>query len=132
MQEDDPGFPVRTSKFSITVAGSPCSVITSLYANRVMFVVSQLDTFGTVVSAQKETVLGGGTTFSTTTLLGLRTDPLPELCARLLVERLANDGCDLPVLLLLGLKRECSGSGQQRDLVVNLVDDLLAHPIWEN
>jgi len=97
-----------------------------------MFVVSQLDTFGTVVSAQKETVLGGGTTFSTTTLLGLRTDPLPELCARLLVERLANDGCDLPVLLLLGLKRECSGSGQQRDLVVNLVDDLLAHPIWEN
>lgn len=124
-------FPVRTAQFKITVGGLPCSAITCMYTDRIMFVVSQLDTFGTVVTAQKETVLGGGSTFSTTTLLGLRTDPLPELCARQLAERLSTEGCDVPVLLCLGLKKECMASAtSKRDLMVSLVNDLMAHPVW--
>ena len=126
-----PNFPVRTAQFTAQVGGIPCPAITSLYADRIMFVVSHLGTLGTVVHAQKETVLGGGTTYSTVTLLGLRDDPVPELCARQLVERLGAAGCDLPVLLCLGLKRSDPGSSAaQRELVASVVDGLLAHPVW--
>jgi len=129
MQEASATFPVRTERFTFTLGGVPCTAITSLYANRVVFMITQLETFGTVVQAQKETVLGGGTTFSTTTLLGLRDDPLPELCARQLIERLDAQGCDLPVLLFIGLNRKVR-AGNQRDLLLEIVGQAMAHQVW--
>ena len=127
------GFPVRTHEASIHLADVPTTVITSLYADRIMFIVTQLGTLGTIVAAQKDTVLGGGTTFSSDTLLGARNDPIPELCARQLVERLSQAGCDLPVLLCLGLKRAPGGDrepSEQRDLVMGIVEACTATPLW--
>ena len=85
-----------------------------------------------MVQAEKETVLGGGTTFSTATLLGSRDDPIPELCARQLVEKLSQAGCDLPVLLCLGLERGPSerDPSTQRELVSGVVDACFANPLW--
>lgn len=127
------GFPVRTHQTSFHLNGVPTTVIASLYADRIMFVVTQLGTLGTIVAAQKETVLGGGTTFSTDTLLGARDDPVPELCARQLVERLSQSNCDLPLLLCLALKRDPGGEidvTKQKDLVHGVVDACTANPLW--
>ena len=129
------GFPVRTHETSIHVDGNDqgaATVITSLYADQIMFVVTQLGTLGTIVHAQKETVLGGGTTFSTATLLGARDDPLPELCARQLIERTSQSGCNLPILLCLGLKRGVGRDvGQQRQLINSIVAGCLENPLWQ-
>jgi len=129
------GFPVRTSSATITLGnGVETSVFISAYADRILFIVTQVGTLGTMVQAQKETVLGGGTTFSTATLLGTRDDPIPELCARQLVEKLSQSGCDLPILLCLGLQRDPSGADRdpssQRELMNGILDACLAHPLW--
>jgi proteasome assembly chaperone 3 len=129
------GFPVRTSTATITLGnGVETSVFISAYADRIMFIVTQVGTLGTMVQAQKETVLGGGTTFSTATLLGSRDDPLPELCARQLVEKLSQAGCELPILLCLGLQRAPSGEDRdpssQRELISGIMDACLANPLW--
>lgn len=129
------GFPVRTSTATITLRnGVETSVFISAYADRIMFIVTQVGTLGTMVQAQKETVLGGGTTFSTATLLGTRDDPVPELCARQLVEKLSQAGCDLPILLCLGLQRDPSGEDRdpslQRELMSGIIDACLANPLW--
>jgi proteasome assembly chaperone 3 len=129
------GFPVRTHSAAITLKnGFETSVFTSVYADRIMFIVTQVGTLGTMVQAQKETVLGGGTTFSTATLLGTRDDPLPELCARQLIEKLSQTGCNLPIILCLGLKRSPSGEDRdpslQRELMSGVIDACLANPLW--
>jgi proteasome assembly chaperone 3 len=128
------GFPVRTHSATITLNDQQTSVFTSVYADRIMFIVTQVGTLGTMVQAQKETVLGGGTTFSTATLLGTRDDPIPELCARQLVEKLSQAGCDLPIILCLGLQRAANGGERepslQRELISGIVDACLANPLW--
>jgi proteasome assembly chaperone 3 len=125
-------FPVRTREYSLEVAGSQCSVIASLYADRLLVIATQLPTLGTIVHAQKESVLGGGATFTVATLLGDRSDPLPELCARRLVEGLCAAGCDRPVVLCLGLRRKQveTGSRAQGELLRSLVNGILANPLW--
>lgn len=92
----------------ITVADHPTSILISLYSDRLMFVITQVGTLGTIVHAQKESILGGGTTYSTATLLGHRDDPLPELCARQLIEKISTSvaGFNLPILVCLGLDRK--------------------------
>ncbi len=129
------GFPVRTHSSSITIDSHPTTVFTSVYADRIMFIVTQVGTLGTMVQSQKETILGGGATFSTATLLGARDDPLPELCARQLVEKLSQAGCDLPIILCLGLKRspchEDRDPSSQRELISGIIHACLANPLWK-
>jgi proteasome assembly chaperone 3 len=128
------GFPVKTHSSSTTINDHPTTVLISVYADRIMFIVTQVGTLGTMVEAQKETVLGGGTTFSTATLLGTRDDPLPELCARQLVEKLSQSGCDLPIILCLGLQRSPSGEDRdpssQREMINRIITACLARPLW--
>lgn len=91
-----------------------------------MVVATQLGTLGTMLHAQKETVFGGGTTYRVDTLLGPREQPLLELCARQLAERLAAAGCERPLLLCLALEQ----AALTRQAVQQVIDLVFRHPVW--
>lgn len=124
-----PSSPVRTQQFSIDLGGAPAQVVVLGYTDRVMVIVSQAGTLGTVVAAQKEAVLGGGSTYRVDTVLGSRTDPAAELCGRQLAEGLEGAGCELPLLLCLGTAPG-AGGGAGRAAVRAVVDGVLAHRVW--
>ena len=127
------GFPVRSSQSSCDIEGQATQFLLSAYADRVLVVVTQLESLGAVLHAQKETVLGGGSTYRVDMLLGGREDPALELCARQLAERLSEDGCERPLLLCLGLRRQRSGGGGGASVAA--VRAIVAHvlasePVW--
>lgn len=57
---------------------------------------------------------------------GRRDEPLAELCARQLAERLCDAGCDRPLLLCLALER----AALTHAAVQQVVQQVLAHPVW--
>lgn len=124
------GFPVRRKEFCLTLHGTPATVVCCLYIDRLLFIVNQIGTFGTILHAQKEAVLDGGHIFSVKTLLGPRDSLLPELCVRQLIEDIANDGCQLPVILCLGTKRYVDNNINDRNELGKLVKTLVANRIW--
>lgn len=114
--------------------GRTASVAVLNYVDRIFVVVSELDTFGTIVSARKDVVLGGGTTYDTSVLLGKRDDPIPEIVARQLCEKVCSpefsqDGsqpndidsvhCDKPLLLSFGI---ASRRGHATQCSVDMMD----------
>lgn len=119
-------FPVATRELTATIGGTETQLLLSAYADRVLVVVTQVGSLGTILHAQKEEVLGGGTTYRVETLVGRRDDPLPELCARQLVERAAEAGCTRPLLLCLGLRP----GGSSLEAVRQIVGLVLDNPVW--
>jgi proteasome assembly chaperone 3 len=119
--------PIRTVQASISVSGSPATVLLSVFSDRVLVIVSQLDTFGTLVHAQRNSVLGGQATYATSTLLGMRDDMLPEVVARRLAERLYEAGIELPLLLSFGLKkrRDQSSATDVQSILKEVVDGVM-------
>lgn len=120
------GFPVATREVLCTVGGHPTHVLLSAYADRLLIVATQVGTLGTVLHAEKETVLGGGTTYRVETLVGRRDDPLLELCARQLAERVAAAGCERPLVVCLGLRP----GGSSLEAVREIVQAVLDNPVW--
>ena len=57
---------------------------------------------------------------------GRRDEPLAELCARQLAERLCEAGCECPLLLCLALER----AALTKAAVQQVVQQVLAHPVW--
>ncbi|PSC70604.1 Proteasome assembly chaperone 3 [Micractinium conductrix] len=100
------GVPLRSEAFEAEVGGAVARCLLTAYADRLLVIVSQLGTLGSIISAERERVLGGGETYRVDTLLGPREQPLPELCARQLAERLAAAGSYKPLLLCLALRRD--------------------------
>jgi proteasome assembly chaperone 3 len=125
-------FPVSFKQFEASVNGLPTQFSLSAYADRIVIVATQTGTLGTLVHAQKETVLGGGATFQTTTLLGSRDNPLPELCARQLIERISQAGCDQALLLCLGLAAGDRQSPANTDpgIVRTIIELIMEQPVW--
>lgn len=123
-------FPVRRKEFSLILHGAPAKVTSCLYADRLLFIVNQIGTFGTIVHAQKETVLEGGHIYTVKTLLGPRDSLLPELCVRQLIEEISRCGCDLPIIMCLGTKRYADSNIDDRNELGILVKTILANPIW--
>ncbi|GAB4814902.1 hypothetical protein N2152v2_001948 [Parachlorella kessleri] len=120
------GFPVQTREVTVPIAGCETHLLLSGYADRLLVVATQVGTLGAVLQAQKETVLGGGSTYRVETLMGRRDDPLLQLAARQLAERLAVEGCEKPLVLCLGLRQDSSSL----EAVRQLIDVVLAHPVW--
>lgn len=120
------GFPVQTRTTQCSIGGCETHFQLSGYADRVLVVATQVGTLGTIMQAEKETVLGGGSTYRVETLVGRRDDPLLELCTRQLAERLSEAGCDRPLLLCLGLKKESSSLEAVRQVVQTVMDN----PVW--
>lgn len=119
-------FSAPTAQFTASIAGQPADVALTAYADRLMVVCTQLGTLGAVLAAEREPSLGSGPTYRVDTLLGRRDDPLPELAARQLAERLAEAGCDRPLLLCLALAKGALTPAA----VGELIDAVLQHPVW--
>lgn len=126
MDDGPESFPVRSRSLKISIQSEPADVFVSRYTDRVLVVISQLASFGTVLSTQREQVLGRGSTFKVDTLLGDRANPMPELCARQLAQSAADAGCDLPLLICLGLRPSAATLAGMRELL----DAVTQHNIW--
>lgn len=67
--------------------GPVCHLVMTRYSNnKVLVVISNTGTFGSIVQAQKERSLRGGETFNVSMTLGDRNDNTPELCVRMVLE----------------------------------------------
>ncbi len=127
-QQPLPGL--RTRGFRRLVQGVPTDFHLTSYADRVLLVVTQLGSVGTVIEASVDSAAGGGAaaaaalahpqgggaesqggpTYTTSVLLGRRDEPLLQLCARQIVQQAQRAGCAKPILVCLGLSKEASGS----------------------
>ena len=47
-----PGHPVATKQFSVEIEGANADFLISVYSDQLMIMVSQLETFGTVLQAK--------------------------------------------------------------------------------
>ncbi|BDA45389.1 probable proteasome assembly chaperone 3 [Coccomyxa sp. Obi] len=119
-----PTFPVNTREFTAEVDGISTSFIMSAYADRIMVVVTQLGTFGTVLLSRADGLLEGKQTFTVDTLLGKRDEPALIVCARHMAESIMTVGCNRPLLLCLGLKQHSF------DSMRTIIKEVLAHPVW--
>lgn len=63
-------LPFRSTTFEADVEGRPTEFSLTGYSDRLLVVASQLGSLGSILAAQKETVLGGGSTYRVDTLLG--------------------------------------------------------------
>lgn len=118
--------PLPTASWQALIGGIDCAFAVTAYADRLLVIASQTGTLGAVLHAQRETVLGGGSTYRIDTLLGRRDEPLPELAARQLAERLAAAGCDRPLLLCLALQRAALTPAAIKELLAQVME----HPVW--
>lgn len=67
--------------------GPACRAVLNRYSNnKVLVVISNTGTFGSIIQARKEQSLRGGQTFHVSMSLGDRNDCAPELCARMVLE----------------------------------------------
>lgn len=119
-------LPCQSCTWSVPIEGIDCSFAITAYTDRLLVIASQTGTLGAVLAAERETVLGGGSTYRVDTLLGRRDEPLPELCARQLAERLTASGCDRPLLLCLALQRPALTPAAVKEVL----QQVLAHPVW--
>jgi proteasome assembly chaperone 3 len=115
-----------SSQIVAHVAGVRTEILLIAYTNCLLVVVTQLGSLGTVLRAEKQTVLGSGITHDVVVLLGRRDDPMAELCARQLGERLVEAGCASPLLLCLALDNLAA----VQQTVQQVVDQVLKHPVW--
>ncbi|GJP64658.1 hypothetical protein CLOP_g2975 [Closterium sp. NIES-67] len=108
-------FPARSRQFSADIEGVPTTFLCLSYDDRLMVVVTQIGTLGTMLYARREQVGGaegrgqmggmeGSSVFNVSVLLGKRDEPLMAACARQLIETLSLQGVTRPLLLCLGLK----------------------------
>ncbi|CAI5487750.1 unnamed protein product, partial [Closterium sp. Naga37s-1] len=108
-------FPVRSKQFSADIEGTATTFLCLSYDDRLMVVVTQIGTLGSMLYARREQVGGaegrgqmegmeGSSVFNVSVLLGRRDEPLMAACARHLIETLSQQGVTRPLLLCLGLK----------------------------
>jgi proteasome assembly chaperone 3 len=122
-------FPVQTSLVEVDVDEEPTKLnfLLSLYADRLLVIVSQIPSLGTIISAEKDSILRStGNTYAITTLIGSRDDPSLELCARRLVETCSDSGCQLPLLLCLGISK----GAMTPKLIKKLEQLILKSKLW--
>lgn len=126
------GFPVATQQFSADISGQPTEFLFSAYSDRLLLIITQVGTLGTIVRAEREEVLGGGSsgTYRLDTLVGCRDDPALDLCARQLAQLVAEAGCSKPLLLCLGLRRHAGGAQAAAQAVRELLEAAKVHPVW--
>uniref|UniRef100_A0A6T5UGU5 Uncharacterized protein n=1 Tax=Polyblepharides amylifera TaxID=1486889 RepID=A0A6T5UGU5_9CHLO len=118
-------FPVPTQHFAAVLEGEHTEFLITGYDNRVMVMVTQLGRVGTVLQAKCESSPGSsGESYTVSSLLGRRDEPLLEICARRMMELLTDSGCRRPLLLTLGLKNHSMGT------MKSIIVLVLKHPVW--
>lgn len=127
MAGDSPAFPVRTAEFHAEIGGVPTYFCVCAYSDRVLVMISQTGSLGSIAVGEREEVLGGGATYHVHTVLGRRDDPTPELAARQLCATLSDSGCSLPLLLCLA---PASSPLPPQDLRA-MLEQVARHAVWK-
>lgn len=119
------GFPVRTKLYSKPVGGVPTDFSFSLYADRLLLIITQLGSAGTIMACSNDTAYDASApTYSVAVLVGKREEPLLPLCARQIAEKAGQAGCLKTIIICLGLKEQSMAS------IRELVDIVLHNNVW--
>jgi len=118
-------LPHVTEYPEVLLGGQGTLVVYHRYADRHVLFVTQLPTFGTLVEAHGDRHLDGTETAMVRTLLGDSDAEIPPLCARVIMEamRAGPGGIRVPLLLGLGLKKECCTVEVVKELVAFLKEN---------
>jgi len=98
------------------------TVVCTSYVDRHLVVISQLNKFGTVIHAWSDTKADGGKLYDMVTLLGRRDDPLLNVYARQLIEKIAAHS-DKPLILAIALAPE----GRDTATFQAVLNDIVSH-----
>nr|CCA19592.1 conserved hypothetical protein [Albugo laibachii Nc14] len=89
------------------INGHATNLSISIFSNQLFIIVSQIDTFGTVVQARKRDSLSENFQSEVQIRLGRRDDPLLLVYARQFLERIGSP-LGLPIVAAIGLKDRSS------------------------
>jgi proteasome assembly chaperone 3 len=95
------------------------------YADRIFVHITQMGKFGTIMKAWAEPRSEGGSIYHVSTLMGKRDDPLLQIYARQIIERLSATSSK-PLLLALSLKAESRDAGTFQ----SILNELFQHSAW--
>ena len=99
-------FPIRKESSFLSADGIVCTeIICTSFNDRHFVVISQMKKMGTLINAWTEKKADGGKSFDMVTVLGRRDDPLLNVYARQLIERISASS-DKPLLLAIALVPE--------------------------
>lgn len=98
------GFPLRKES-TVEIDGITTEIICTNYSDKIMVNISQMDKFGSIISAFSETTGESGKLYHIQNLLGRRDDPLLNIYARQIIENIS-EVSDKPLILTISLKDE--------------------------
>eukprot|EP00457_Paulinella_chromatophora_P015996 gb/GEZN01016714.1/.p1 GENE.gb/GEZN01016714.1/~~gb/GEZN01016714.1/.p1 ORF type:complete len:155 (+),score=25.10 gb/GEZN01016714.1/:126-590(+) len=136
-------------QFAFKLDGVRTEVVLTPFKDKVFIIITQNKKMGSLLQARTESILSGlpeDRTYHVQTLLGRRDDPLLTLCARRLIQNMAESGCNKSLLLSMSLlppskpaRSSCvadweDGAGAMQGsvlpLVKLLVQTILNHKVW--
>lgn len=101
-------------------------IICTTYEDRHFVVISQMKKFGTLINAWAEKKADGGKTFEMVTVLGRRDDPLLNVYARQLIEKISLVS-DKPLMLAIALLP----NGRDVETFQKVLNDIVSLNSWE-
>jgi proteasome assembly chaperone 3 len=119
--------PTQTKISILSTNGEVCTdIICTTYNDRHFVVISQMKKFGTLINAWAETKADGGKSFDMVTLLGRRDDPLLNVYARQLIEKISLVS-DKPLLLAVALV----AGGRDVETFQNVLNNIASNNSWQ-
>lgn len=119
--------PVQSKSSLISTNGEICTdIICTTYNDRHFVVISQMKKFGTLINAWAESKADGGKSFDMVTLLGRRDDPLLNVYARQLIEKISLVS-DKPLLLAIALV----AGGRDVETFQNVLNNIANNNSWQ-
>ena len=98
------------------------NIVCTSYSDRHLVVITQLKKFGTIIHAWSDAKADGGKIYDMVTLLGRRDDPLLNVYARQLIEKIAEHS-DKPLILAIGLSPE----GRDTTTFQDILNEIVSH-----
>jgi proteasome assembly chaperone 3 len=119
--------PIQTKSSILSTNGEVSTdIICTTYNDRHFVVISQVKKFGTLINAWAETKADGGKSFDMVTLLGRRDDPLLNVYARQLIEKISLVS-DKPLLLAVALV----AGGRDVETFQNVLNNIASNNSWQ-
>mmetsp|Transcript_7096 Transcript_7096/g.10591 ORF Transcript_7096/g.10591 Transcript_7096/m.10591 type:complete len:133 (-) Transcript_7096:26-424(-) len=101
---DDSSQPLQ-NQASFTTNGVTTKVVVSSYSDRHFVLVTQIDKVGTLITAQSLVSPDGSVVYDLATVFGRRDDPLLDVYARQIIERISKHSKH-PLILGISLKED--------------------------
>eukprot|EP00897_Mesotaenium_endlicherianum_P010432 jgi/Mesen1/9417/ME000614S08663 len=113
-------FPVNTKQLKVSIQGHETDLVLSSYEDRIMVIVTQIGTMGTMLLAKRVSMplaLAAEHAIS-------GTEPLLTACARQLAELMSKGGVTRPLFLSLGLHDHSTATLKE------IIEVVLANKAW--